>query len=250
MKKAYHLEGSLVLEELHDKIAKEAIEDYPNEAVWLVTNNGITKVKNIAADKKSSFLVSDEDYLLASKEGLLAVIHSHPDYWACPSKSDMQQQLSTNVPWGIVSTDGDRCSQITWFGVPSKEPLVGRGFVHGVTDCYGLIRDYYLLEKSISIPEFPRDWEWWSKGENLYSDGFSKAGFMVISEKEAKVGDVWLAQVRSNVVNHGGVLIENGLTIHHPGSKNPVDKNSLSRREPIVRWLPYIVLWLRHKDVK
>lgn len=127
-------------------------------------------------------------------------------------------------------------------------PIQAEGFRHGVTDCYGLIRDYYRQELGISLVEFPRDWEWWLQGGDLYRDGIVPAGFRRIEASEAKPGDMWVAQVRSPVPNHGGVLLENSLALHHPSGRDPVDPSQLSRREPIGRWLSHITLWLRHES--
>nr|WP_301539584.1 NlpC/P60 family protein [Halomonas venusta] len=127
--------------------------------------------------------------------------------------------------------------------------MLGRGFVHGIADCYGLIRDYYAERHSITLPEYPRSWEWWRNGQDLYCDGFAAAGFRLIEQSEARPGDMWLAQLRSPVPSHGGIVLERGLVLHHPCGKLPVDPSRLSVREPIGRWLPYITHWCRHSEL-
>lgn len=225
------------------------MEAYPLEAVWLITAQGCRRVPNVADVPEHFFRVAKRDMTCAMAEGLLAVVHSHPNWYACPSASDMRSQASSGVPWGIVATDGKTCTDVAWFGDQvEREPLIGRSFRHGVTDCYGLIRDYYKTELGIDLIEFPRDWEWWLKGGDLYRDGIKPAGFCRIDQHEAKPGDMWIAQLRSPVPNHGGVLLENGLGLHHPSSKLPVDASHISRREPISRWAQHIVIWLRHES--
>lgn len=234
--------------EFTEQMMLQAVEAFPNEAVWLITTSGCHQVKNVAKDPTKAFSVGKRDMAAAIGEGLLAVVHSHPGFPACPSEADMRGQVSSRVPWGIISTDGTRALEPVWFGdqVP-KEPLLGRRFRHGVTDCYALIRDYYREELGIGLIEFPRNWEWWLNGGDLYRDGIKPAGFRVIDESEARPGDMWIAQLRSPVPNHGGVLLERGLALHHPSARDPVDPAQLSRREPISRWLPYITIWLRHE---
>lgn len=233
----------------YPEILSQAVADYPREAVWLITKAGCRKVQNIAKDPEATFCISSKDSAMAAAGGLLAVVHSHPDFPACPSAADMRGQISTGVPWGIVRTDGVTADAPVWFGdLSNSPPLLGRGYRHGVTDCYSLIRDYYWQELSQILPEFPRDWQWWTSGEDLYRTGFAPANFRVIPQTEAAPGDVWLAQIKSPVPNHGGVLLESGLILHHPGSGSPVDNTQLSRREPITRWLPYITTWLRHES--
>jgi len=235
-----------MFDEYAEQIRAEALAAYPEEAVWLITSGGCRRVTNIADDPTATFAVAKNDLAAAHGRGLLAVVHSHPDYPACPSEADMRGQLASGVPWGIVATDGINTTPVRWWGHGELEPLVGRGFVHGVTDCYALIRDYYAAELALEIPEYPRGWDWWHRGADLYRDNFGQAGFRRIEAAEARPGDVWLAQLRSGVPNHGGILLEGGLALHHPSAREPVDPARLSRREPVGRWLPYITHWLRH----
>ncbi|MFP2768023.1 Mov34/MPN/PAD-1 family protein [Oceanisphaera sp. KMM 10153] len=237
-----------MFEQYHEQITAEALAGYPLECVWLITVSDCRQVANVADEPEKTFRIAKRDLLKAQKEGLLAVVHSHPNYPDCPSEADMRGQINTGVPWGIIATDGTGCTPIAWWGkgvdVP---PLVGRGFRHGITDCYALIRDYYRTERGVTLPEYPRNWEWWLNGDDLYGEGFRSAGFVPIDARQAQPGDVWIAQVRSPVPNHGGVLLERGLALHHPCASNPVDPTRLSVREPIARWLPHIALWLRYE---
>ncbi|MCO7246351.1 NlpC/P60 family protein [Halomonas sp. Mc5H-6] len=238
-----------MFDKYREKINAGALEAYPNEAVWLITPGECRQVKNIATDPESTFKVDKRTMAAAIKRGLQAVVHSHPDFPDCPSAADMRGQLATVVPWGIVATNGENCTPIRWWGEGvEKAPLIGRGFVHGITDCYALIRDYYAQELGIALPEYPRNWQWHEQGENLYLDGVASAGFRRIEAEDAKPGDMWLAQFRSPVPNHGGVLLDNGLTLHHPSARNPVDPARLSRREPVGRWQHYITHWYRHSE--
>lgn len=233
--------------EFEAQIRDEAIAAYPQEAVWLITEAGCRQVENIHEDPENYFSLSQADTRKALAQGLLAVVHSHPSNVAAPSASDMQGQINTAVPWGIVGTDGVTAGRIVWWGTASvRAPLVGRRFRHGIADCYSLVRDYYAEEKGVDLPEFPRDWGWWNKGENLLMDGFPVAGFVPIDVSEARPGDVWLAQIGSPVPCHCGVLLEDELTLHQVCSTNPVDDSRLSVREPLFRYQRYITHWLRY----
>lgn len=227
-----------------DTIRAGAIAAYPAEAVWIIYEDGACRrVRNVHPSPRESFAVARKDMAAAMARGLAAIVHSHPDYPACPSQKDMEGQLSTGVPWGIVATDGESATGITWWGAGTERPpLEGRPFVHGVTDCYSLIRDYYAAERGIELIEIPRAWLWWQQGGDLYRDFFGKAGFRQIPHAEASPGDVWLSQMRSKVPNHGGILLERGECLHHPMTRNggPVQPRALSKREPLNRWLPHI----------
>lgn len=237
-----------MFDEYLEQIRAEAIEAFPCEAVWLITAAGCARVENIHEDPENFFSVSEQDTRRALAAGLLAVVHSHPSNVAAPSASDMQGQINTAVPWAIVATDGVACSDLVWWGPGAPAgPLIGRGFRHGTADCYSLIRDYYRLEKGITLREFPRDWLWWEQGQTLFVDGFKEAGFFRIDADEARPGDVWLAQIRSDTPNHGGVLLEDELALHQPGGKVPVELSKLSVREPIFRYMRHITHWLRYE---
>ncbi|MES1927559.1 Mov34/MPN/PAD-1 family protein [Salinisphaera sp. T31B1] len=233
-----------MFDEHADAIRAAAVAAYPNEAVFVITDEtGCYEVRNVHPSPRESFAIGKKDMAAARAAGLRAIVHSHPDYPACPSEQDMRGQLSTAVPWGIVATNGEAATPITWWGAGTERPsLEGRPFVHGVTDCYSLIRDYYAAERDIDLMEIPRAWLWWQQGGDLYREWFGPAGFVQIAHAEAKPGDVWLTQIRSPVPNHGGILLERGECLHHPMTREggPVQPKALSRREPINRWLPHI----------
>lgn len=238
-----------MFEQYLKQIQREAISAYPNEAVWLITPAGCRQVENVHEHPDEAFAVRESDSRRAQAEGLLAVVHSHPKTAPVPSSLDMQGQVNTGVPWGVLSVDSTSATGITWWGHPEVAPLIGRPFCHGVTDCYALVRDYYLVELGIRLPEYPRDWRWWEHGANLLEEGFAAAGFLVIDVSEARPGDVWVAQIGGRVPNHVGILLENDLALHQIGSGDPIDSSRPSAREPIYRYLRFVVKWLRHKDL-
>lgn len=234
------------------QLKKEAAEAFPKEAVWLITLGGCRQVANVDEDPLNHFTVTEQDMLTAYREGLIAVVHSHPNKPACPSLADMEGQVDTAVPWGIVCTNGTDSADPFWWGEGCEEiPLIGRGFRHGVTDCYSLIKDYYRQEKGVGLPEFPRGWGWWEDGLDLYTEGFPKAGFILLDTDvdEPREGDMWFSQIRAPVPNHGGIYLGDELILHHVTAKQPVAPQHMSRREPIHRWFPHITHWLRHKDL-
>lgn len=240
-------------EEYHRQIQDEALQAYPQEAVWAITREGCRRLQNVHPTPEEAFSVTGEEMLRVRQEGLLALVHSHPDKPQCPSEADMQGQIDSAVPWGIVCTDGNRTAPIFFWGDDAPiPPLRGRPYRHGVTDCYSVIRDYYRTEHGILLPEFPRSWDWWHHGENLYENGFKKAGFRRFDNdvERPKAGDMWFSQLRSKVPNHGGIYLGKELILHHPASRYAYEPSRISRREPIHRWMPYITHWLRHEDLE
>lgn len=220
-----------------------AIAAWPNECGGLVIDGKFVSFPNVAAEPQDFFRLPDNAWPVDGRV-VDGVLHSHcsPKHGIEPSAEDMKCQMSTGVPWGIVLTTNEHCSDTVWFGDHLlDEPLIGRHYLHGVRDCYSVIRGYYWQERKIKLLDFPREDNWWMNGQSLYLDGFGTTGFRQIRQADAMVGDVALIALRSGVPNHAAVVLSNNLMLHHP-------QNRLSVREPIVSWLPTITTWLRHGD--
>ena len=220
-------------------LKEHVLKEFPNEACGIITTRGrFIPCKNIHKDPLNFFEMEDEVF---TKYKIKAIIHSHPNGKLEPSAQDMQGQLDTDVEWGIVTTDGIEVSEVLYFGKNTPD-LIGREFKHGVTDCYSLIRDWYKLEKDIELPEFPRSNNWWNEGENLYEEYAEEAGFRRLRGDETpQVGDVVLMAIASKVSNHGAILLDGGLLLHHL-------TNRLSRREPAAPWRKMFRSWWRYEN--
>lgn len=230
---------------------------YPQESCGLIVAGEYRPCVNRSDEPEKTFAISSAD-ILAAGDKLEAVVHSHPDGPVYPSEEDMRQQIAMNVPWMIIPLFEDKVGPpIMWGDGLPIAPLIGRTFIHGVADCYSLIRDIYRMGKeacalegvdwpfdSIELLEFPRRDGWWDgktgEPQDLYRAHFAEAGFVEISREEARAGDVWLKAVNSPVLTHGGVLLSGGLILHHLPKR-------LSRREPAGLWGAAVDVWLRHK---
>lgn len=216
-----------------------ALADFPRESCGVMVSGDYVPCDNLAPDPEKNFIIADE-IIIAAGADLQAVIHSHPHGDGAPSAQDMRGQIDTGVIWGIIPcTATEAQNPLFWGDFRLQDPLIGRSFIHGASDCYSLIRAYFYQQRKIILPDQPRDHEWWMHGDNLYLDGFKAAKFVQIHEHEAVEGDCFIGQVNSTVPNHGGVLLDRGLGLHH------LDRR-LSRREPIGPWLRYITQWLRY----
>lgn len=247
--------NDLITNELKNKIASAAKEAYPNEMCGFVIGDDFFVVENISQTPKDSFEISH----IAQTEfapRCKFFIHSHPDGWACPSKKDMEQQRITDIPWGFIATDGKAVSEINFLGdsLPIHD-LELRPFVHGITDCWSAIRDWYKLKRNVQLKDFPRSWRWWHENEDMYMDNLEKAGFEFYSlekmKKEGpKEGDLFLVNLdrRGPKLNHAGVYLGNGLGYHHTTGDKPVDLSRPAKIEPVERWMKYIHLWARYAE--
>lgn len=221
-----------------DAARAHAVAEYPRESCGLIVAEAYRPCVNSASEPEKDFRISEND-LLDVGAGLQAVLHSHPDGEGIPSAADMRGQMDSGVPWGIIACTGKEAQSPVWWGdFRLEEPLLGRVFVHGVTDCYSLIRSWFWQKRGLLLPDFARDADWWKSNKDLYRTLFASAGFRRIESAEARPGDVFIGQVRASVPNHGGILLEKGLGLHHLEGR-------LSRREPVGPWQRFITHWLR-----
>lgn len=207
--------------------------------------------------KLCSFAIDDADYLKHSG-AIQAIVHSHPYGPAYPSKSDMLHQESSGVAWIIVTLDETRFGPLTvWGGDCPIEPLIGREFIHGINDCYSAIRDTFALGRDklaeqgigwpfapIELPLYPRQDAWWEASEdNFYEEKPQEIGFVEVPMFDVRPGDVFLGKIRSSRLNHGGVMLENNLILHHLPQR-------LSRREPAGIWARCAEKWIRYQGAQ
>jgi proteasome lid subunit RPN8/RPN11 len=239
---------------------KHAVECFPKESCGLIVGGEYIPCENTAAEPEKDFRI-DSQHIISAGAELQAVLHSHPQPLASiPTAADMQGQLDTACIWGIIPCNANEAYEpIFWgdflleeeYGTNGKprpldangkrrEPLIGREFIPGVSDCYTLIRAWYWQNRQIRLPECARDDEWWKKKGDLYRQNIEVGGFRKITMQEAQPGDVVLGQVRSAIPNHGGVLLEKSLLIHHLQGR-------LSCRAPVGLYMKHITHWLRYE---
>lgn len=205
---------------LDDKLAQDIqahiIKEYPKEACGIVVkNNGkLTYLPgtNIHDDPENNFILSPADIVNAERIGPIEyIVHSHPNGTCEPSQNDLDFCNKSGYQWIIVSYPEQKTRVISPNGY--VRPLIGREFVHGITDCYTIIRDYYNQILNITLPDFPRVDNWWQLGEDLYADNFKEAGFNIVDNIQKH--DVILMQFFSDKINHGAVYVGDDLILHH-----------------------------------
>lgn len=227
---------------------EHAIQEYPNESCGLIINDVYYPCTNIAVNPKETFVISAaERGLLEMKYGTIsAIVHSHPHQLSpevlhrpeWPSSMDMESWISEGIPFWIIACDGVKCD-ILKMDDDVISPLEGREFIHGYTDCYAIIRDFYRLDLGIKLKNYPRSFEWWYNGQDLYSQNFEDAGFKIKVGRPVR-GDVMLYNFSSPVVNHAAICTGDNLSIHH-------FINKTSRAYPINKLRSNEVLVLEYK---
>ena len=224
---------------------------YPQEACGVIINNEFHECLNAAVNPKETFKILAIELLEKSKLGeIQAIIHSHcvdpnksfqyDPRWI--SSNDMRGWIGKDIPWGIVAANGryGEVSPILWYDDNNILPLEGREFVHGFTDCYSIIRDYYRINMNITLNNYPRSFNWWENGDDLYNENFAKEGFVEVNKEEAQVGDVVLFKVRSPVINHAGVITGPNQLLHHLIHR-------LSYTDKLNKWHSYIQKVIRRQ---
>ena len=207
-------------ESVKDSIIEHTKKEYPKEMCGVIVNNGgvdtFLPIPNIAhkygIDEKDSFVIDPMVYSsLEDRFEIKAIVHSHPDANSTPSVHDRVRCNQGEIPWVIVSYPNIDLSLTH----PNKSPdLEGREFVHGVQDCYTLIKDFYAT-KGITLGEYVREDEWWQKDKDYYLDNYGKEGFYEIEEKDLQAGDLILMQIESPKTNHAAILVSDNIILHH-----------------------------------
>jgi proteasome lid subunit RPN8/RPN11 len=219
--------------------------EYPRESCGLVMADGrYLPARNLASSAREHFILDARDYARAAESGeIVAVVHSHPDASANPSDADRVACEASGLPWYIVGLPDGMWRECAPCGY--RAPLIGRPFVHGILDCYSLVRDWYA-ERGIALPDFHRDDEWWRRGGNLYLDHYAEAGFVRLGAEapaEPREGDVILMQVLADVPNHAAIWLPGDVILHHLHGR-------LSCRDVYGGyWHKHTHSWLRHRSL-
>lgn len=238
----------IISDSVKESILQHTIKEYPREMCGVIVGGEtqtFIKIPNIAnkydVDSRDSFVIDPKVYSsVEDMHNILAIVHSHPDHTAVPSVHDRVVCNQGEIPWVIMSYPEIDLS-VTY---PNPQTsLIGREFVHGVQDCYSLIKDYYG-RCGITLGEYHREDEWWNKGKDYYLDNYGKEGFIQIAPEDVQIGDLILMQIESPTTNHAAIMYEDNVILHHLyGRKSCLGVYGGYWRERTTRVL-------RHKDFK
>ena len=208
------------LSNLVPEVQKHAATEAPRECCGLaVVVKGRLRYwpcKNISLND-ANFEIDPEDYAAAEDAGeIVGVCHSHVFISPDPSEADRVMCEKTGLPWLIVNHPTGSFREISPCGY--EAPLVGRPYSHGILDCYQVIVDHYRINLGIELPYFARQDDWWLKGEDLYSQGFKQADFVMVGDgthQDIRPHDGLLIQMASPVPNHAAIYLGDNLILHH-----------------------------------
>lgn len=234
-----------MLKKILDPFKEHAISQAPAEACALVVQVGrkqqLVICENTHDEPTEFFRISAEEWAAAEDIGdVVAVLHSHPGDGARPIASalDVQQCNASGVLWGIYAPDCDEYAEIN----PEQPSLIGRPFILGSDDCWGLIMAWHKTQ-GVELSDWRVNYPWWEDQypENLYYDNWKKEGFV---ESDERPGCMVIMQVSANKWNHAGIITEDGQLLHHlyghPSAVIPYAAGYFRDRT---------VICLRHKDL-
>lgn len=91
---------------------------------------------------------------------------------------------------------------------------LGRPYILGLDDCYGILVDFYREQYGLKLTNFARPSDMWSEliGRHLEDDGWVKKN---INWRQLQPGDALTFMVADTMVNHVGVYLGNGIFLHH-----------------------------------
>lgn len=201
------------------------LSQYPKEACGLLVDNTFIPVDNISETPETDFEINSIEY---TKYDVQAIIHSHivtrdspRDEFGrmydprTPSMQDMQGQIITAKPWGILATDGENVTDPIFFGKSEPDPLYERPFIHNIYDCYEAIRDWYKINSSIRMSSYPRPIFWFDYNPNFYEKYYKDEGFVRVEKGDEQFGDMVYFKIKTNYVNHAGIYLGDNTFFHH-----------------------------------
>lgn len=206
-------------------IKEHALNSYPNECCGVIKNDIYVPCENKHKQPKNNFKI---DHEIIAQSGIDAIVHSHTNGRNWPSEIDLRSQAQIGLPWVIVCCDSGGCTDLFIFGDGYIQPLIGRPFRFGVTDCYTLIRDYY---KEILGLKFSPFFYEGSKNCADYADLYTRHLYEYGFKKKSvlKNHDILTFSV-NNVDCHAGVYLGDGIFMHHL-------EGQLSRKDSLQNWM-------------
>jgi len=247
---------------IEQEMIDHAIEEYPNESCGVIYNGEYIPCENIADVKRWNFQIDPRMILNWRIKGdLQCIVHSHADEYVKhqgqtvvadyghASKEDMQRQESQKIPYGIVhlNTEGQFIKTFYFGDQLPVQDLLRRPFIHGIYDCYGLLRDFFKVEFNTTIKQFPREFGWWNDPRNssMLMDYAEEANFyqtQIDDQNPYRKGDAIFMTIRANMVNHVAIYLKDGLIMHHLAER-------LSERHPLNVFRDNISTVVRYKGL-
>jgi len=171
--------------------------------------------KNLSESPEELFVLDPVDYAVAEDGGeVMAVVHSHPITKAEASEADLVACEKSGLPWHIVSLVTNAWTEINPSGY--KQPLLGRQWTWGVSDCWTLVRDWYAEELGIQLRDWDRPALSTFNEKPLFDECWVDAEFEEITLDQLQKGDSLLMNIDgASGLNHCAVYLGDQQILHH-----------------------------------
>ena len=212
-------------EDVKAKIRAYTQMEWPYEACGFIVRAAGNRLlvmpsRNLALDRLHDFKTCGDDWEAAEEKGeIVAIWHSHPNGKPELTNADKTSCETLQIPFLVLAWPAN----LFGYYEPSGwiHPLLGRPFVHGLLDCYSVVRDHYRIELGIQLPDFPRDDDWWLRKENVIMDNLVAAGFKVIHKGQPPADllrrhDGLVIAMNHGIGNHCAVYLGDFMILHHP----------------------------------
>lgn len=122
--------------------------------------------------------------------------------------------------------------------------LLGKNYITGFQDCYSVVRDFYSQVFDIHLENYARPDDFQADGFNLIQTVKNNPEFLSrpLNRNLLVEGDVLIFRVASDVENHFGVYVGNGLFIHH------LIKTKSKEDNLDAKWMRRVTSVLRHSE--
>jgi proteasome lid subunit RPN8/RPN11 len=190
---------------LKAELAAYAHSKAPEEACGIIAGGKFFPCKNAHPHPLESFAIDARAFAKAEKVGIEAIFHSHLGMENQFSRHDIKSCKQLGLPWVMYCTGTNSWHEMDPTG---NAPYLGRPWIYGIYDCYGLFRDYYIKEFGIVLSDYERgdEFEWTSPEWRMFEKNVTDQGFREISDGRLQKGDMLLMQLQANFPNHVGVV--------------------------------------------
>jgi proteasome lid subunit RPN8/RPN11 len=226
---------------MEEEIIEYLESKYPEEGCGIIVNKRGKLVwlpcDNLSDDPLVAFKIDPKQYVKASVSGdIHAIVHSHVNGKCRASEFDKSQSDHLQLPYHIYTIpEKEKCVYTPKY---KNIQLLGRVYEFGKTDCWTLVRDYYLENFKIVLPMLEFETKFYDKGINYFEDLIEPWGGVEVSSP--KKGDIIYFQIANDIPNHCGVYLDNDTFIHHQSGR-------LSCRDFLPKWQKYIKSYIRCK---
>tara|TARA_R100000008_G_C3551049_1_gene150437 strand:+ start:133 stop:849 length:717 start_codon:yes stop_codon:yes gene_type:complete len=225
---------------IKDKIKDYSLRESPNECCGLIVNDQskgdiVFLCKNISDNPRVHFEIDTKDYLRASQLGeIVAVFHSHVNGDSQFSELDKQVSNGLEIQSILYSVKENKFN--VYYPNDYTNEYVGRKFEIGKSDCFSVMRDFFMKELNIFVNNYHRDQDWQKKTPHIYDHSYEKEGFIKVEDGTLKKYDCILFKFLKNT-EHIAVYLGDDLILHQPrGKESLIEKYSpsLERRKSYI----------------